>query len=263
MANKFLTRDDAPINAKTWDIIDRTMIEAAKNVLVGRRLLTVEGPFGLGLKAIPLSDPEVISDPIISSFLPLSLIVRDFNLSKRDLAAYEKDGVFLNTAGVARATIEVANLEDDRIFRGIKEAPGLLNIKGSTQVKLTSWEEPGSAIDNLIQALTTLDYEGFHGPYTLALAPNRYNLLLRRMPHGNVSELEHIRTMITEGVFKAPALENGGVLMASGKQYASIILGQDMTVGFIGPQSERLEFNITETLTPYIRQPKAICVLKE
>lgn len=263
MANKLLTREDAPIDAKTWDIIDRTMIEAAKNVLVGRRILEVEGPFGLGLKAVPLSDPEVAGDPVTSSILPLALIVRGFSLSKRDIAAFEKDGIFLDTAGVARAAIEVAKLEDDRVFRGTKEAPGLLTIKGSTQVKLTPWEEPGSAIDNLIQALTNLDNEGFHGPYTLALTPNRYNLLLRRLPHGNISELEHIRTMAADGVFKAPALENGGVLIASGKQYASIVLGQDMTVGFIGPQNERLEFNITETAAAYIREPKAICVLKE
>jgi uncharacterized linocin/CFP29 family protein len=69
--------------------------------------------------------------------------------------------------------------------------------------------------------------------------------------------------MATAGVFKAASLENGGVLIASGRQYASIIQGQDMAVGFIGPQSERLEFSISETVTPYIRQPKAICVLKE
>jgi len=263
MTNKYLTREDAPIEAATWDILDRTMIEAAKNVLVGRHLLTVEGPFGLGLKAIPLSDPEVESDPVISSVLPLSLIVRDFTLSKRDLAAFEKDGAFLDTGKVVIAATEAANLEDDRIFRGIKEAPGLLTVKGSIQVKLSSWETIGDAAGDIIQGVTSLDYEGFHGPYALALAPNRYNMLFRIYPNGTTTELQHIQTMATAGVFKAPTLENGGVLLASGRQYASMVLGQDMSIGFVGPQSERLEFSITETVAPYIRVPKAICVLKE
>lgn len=263
MPNKYLSREDAPIEPGTWEVLDRTMLEVAKSILVGRRILTVEGPFGLGLKAVALSDPFVESDPVTSPVLPLSLIVRDFTLGKRDLAAFEREGVTLDTKHVATAAMECANLEDDLIFRGTKETPGLLTIKGSSQNKLDSWEELGTATDNIIQALTTLDYEGFHGPYALALAPNRYNLLLRRLPHGNVSELEHIKTMATEGVFKAPSLESGGLLIASGRQYASIILGQDMSIGFIGPQSERLEFSITETIAPYIKVPKAICVLKE
>ena len=263
MANKYLTREDAPIEKATWDVLDRTMIEAAKNVLVGRRILPIEGPFGLGLKVVPLSDPEVENDPVISPVLPLSLIVRDFTIGKRDLAAFERDGIFLDTQGVATASIEAANLEDDRVFRGTKEAPGLLTAKGTNQVKLTSWATAGAAAEDIIKGLTSLDYAGFHGPYALALAPDLYNMLFRVYPNTGTTELQHIQTMATAGVFKAPSLESGGVLLASGKQYASIILGQDMSIGFVGPQSERLEFSITETVTPYIRVPKAICVLKK
>jgi len=68
---------------------------------------------------------------------------------------------------------------------------------------------------------------------------------------------------VTEGVFKAPILESGGVLLASGHQFASIVLGQDMAIGFIGPAEEKLEFSVSESLAPLIRQPRAICVLKE
>ena len=233
MANKYLTREDAPIEKATWDILDRTMVEAAKNVLVGRRILAVEGPYGLGLKVISLSDPEVENDPVISPVLPLSLIVRDFTLSKRDLAAFERDGAFLDTGKVAIAATEAANLEDDRIFRGIKEAPGLLTVKGTNQVKLSSWETAGAAAEDIIQALTSVDYAGFHGPFVLALAPNRYNMLFRVYPNTGTTELQHIQTMATSGVFKAAALENGGVLMAAGQQYATMILGQDMSIGFV------------------------------
>jgi uncharacterized linocin/CFP29 family protein len=97
----------------------------------------------------------------------------------------------------------------------------------------------------------------------MALAPARYNLLLRRYHNGNMSELDHMKSIVTEGIVKASALTGGGVLVASGRQFASIIIGQDMTIGFIGPAAERLEFTISESLIPYIRQPEAVCILND
>ena len=50
--------------------------------------------------------------------------------------------------------------------------------------------------------------------------------------------------------------------MASGQQYASLAIGQDMTVGYNEPAGDALDFFITETLALLIRAPEAICVLK-
>jgi len=263
MVNKYLTREAAPIEAGTWAALDNTMLEAAKSVLSGRRILAVDGPYGLGLKAVTLSDPETASAMISGPVMALALVTRSFTMAKRDLAAFEKDGILLDTKAVALAAIECAKLEDELVFKGTREAPGLLSAKGSSQLKLSSWAEVGAAADDVIKAITILDAAGFHGPYALALNPERYNLLLRRFPTGHYSELEHIKTITTEGVIKAPTLESGGVLLASGKPFASIVLGQDMAVGFIGPVGERLEFSVSESLVPFIRQPRAVCVLKD
>lgn len=263
MTNKYLSRDDAPIEAGTWEILDSTMLEAAKSVLSGRRILNIDGPYGLGLKAVPLSDPEVESAPVVSPLMPLALVSRTFTLAKRDLAAFERYGIMIDTGQVAAAAIECAGLEDELVFRGAKGTTGLLTAKGCNELKLSPWDQVGTAVEDIIKAVTELDGSGFHGPYCLALAPGRYNMLLRRYLTGNISELEHVKTMATAGVVKAPVLESGGILLASGRQYASIVLGQDMAVGFIGPIAERLEFSISESLAPYIRQPKAICLLKD
>ena len=68
--------------------------------------------------------------------------------------------------------------------------------------------------------------------------------------------------MSKEGILKAPILKDGGVLLASSRQYASIVLGQDMAIGFIGPSGEEVEFSVTESLAVRIRQPQALCALK-
>ena len=137
-----------------------------------------------------------------------------------------------------------------------------MNAEGAGSLTLTKWDKVGAAADQIIGAVTKLDNAGFHGPYSLALAPAQYNLLLRRYPQGDGTELEHISSIVGDGVVKAPALKKGGVLIASGSQYASVAIGQDMAVGYNGPVGDLLEFQIYESLALVVRAPESILVLK-
>lgn len=260
MENDYLGRKEAPISAETWKLLDTTMIEAAKSQLAGRRLISIEGPFGLGLKTIPLSDCEIAEGVTGSPVIPVNLITSTFFLNKRDLAASAKDPI-LDLDPVAVAAIACARKEDGIIFSGIQDTPGLLGAEGSSTLALTKWDKVGTAADQVISAVTKLDDAGFHGPYCLGLAPTQYNLLLRRYPQGDGTELEHIRTILGGDVIKAPVLKKGGVLLASGRQYCSLVIGQDMSVGFNGPAGDAYEFSISESLALLIRAPEAICVL--
>jgi uncharacterized linocin/CFP29 family protein len=262
MVNNYLARDDAPIDAATWKLIDDVMVKAAKSQIVGRRILPIEGPFGFGLKVIPLGDYAVDDGLIGSTAIPLTMIRTEFSLAKRDLASFERDHLVLDTNPVADAAMEAAEKEDKIIFSGLPGIEGLLNAEGSGSLTLTKWDKVGAAADQIINAVTKLDEAGFHGPYTMALAPAQYNLLLRRYPQGDGTELDHIRSIVTEGVVKAPALKKGGVLLASGSQYTSIAIGQDMVTGYNGPIGDLLEFQIYESLALLIRAPESILVLK-
>lgn len=264
MANKYLAREDAPFGADIWGALDEVMMEAAKGQLVGRRLLELEGPYGLGLKSIPLKDETMESGLIAATTLPLVMIYEEFDLGARELANYEREGITFDRTPVADAAIAAARREEDLIFYGNEDLgiEGLLTVDGANNVPLSDWGEVGAAVDDLIEGVTALDEAGFHGPYALALAPARYNRLFRRYERGNQTEIEHVTALVTDGVYKAPGLEEGGVLVATGRQYASIVMGQDMTVGFIGPEGDRIAFTVSETLVPRIRRPNAICVLE-
>ena len=261
MEKDYLGRADAPISAGTWKLLDTTMVEAAKSQLAGRRLISIEGPFGFGLKAIPLSDCEIAEGISASPFIPVNLVNSTFYLNKRDLAASERDQLMLDTEPVAFAAMACAAKEDGIIFSGIGETPGLLGAEGSGSLALTKWDKPGTAADQVITAVTQLDDAGFHGPYCMGLAPARYNLLLRRYPQGDGTELDHIRSILGGDVVKAPALKTGGVLLASGRQYCSVVIGQDMSIGFNGPAGDAFEFSISESLALLVRAPDSICVL--
>jgi len=262
MANAYLGREGAPIGAEAWKLIDDVAVEAAKSQLAGRRLLAIEGPYGFGLKAIPLADCAMEDGIIGSTFIPVTMIRREFSLGKRDLAAFERDQLVLDTDPVACAARECAAQEDRLIFTGMSGLPGLMSAEGSASVTLGKWDKVGAAADQIIGAVTKLDDAGYHGPYSLALAPALYNLLLRRYPQGDGTELDHARTIVGDGVVKAPALKKGGILLASGRQYVSIAIGQDLVLGFNGPVGDLLEFQVIESLALLIREPASICVLK-
>lgn len=261
MEKSYLGREDAPLSAETWKQLDAAMIESAKSQLSGRRLIGIEGPFGFGLKVVPLSDCEIAEGITSSPFIPVNLVTSSFFLNKRDLAASEKNGLLLDLDPVAAAAMACARKEDGIIFSGIQDTPGLLGAEGSSSLPLAKWDKVGAAADQLINAVTLLDDAGFHGPYSMGLAPAQYNLLLRRYPQGDGTELDHIRTIIGGDVIKAPVLKKGGVLLASGRQYCSLVIGQDMSIGFNGPAGDAFEFSISESLALLIRAPEAICVL--
>lgn len=258
----YLGREEAPFNPETWNMLDTAMIEAAKGQLSGRRLIHIEGPFGFGLKVIPLRDCQVADGITVSPFLPLNLVTCTFFLNKRDIAAAERDNLMFDLDPVVSAATSCAEKEDGIIFSGTGETPGLLGTKGSSSLTLMKWDKVGTAADQVITAVTRLDDAGFHGPYCLGLAPSLYNLLLRRYQQGDGTELDHVRTIVGGDVVKAPALKTGGVLLATGKRYCSIVLGQDMSMGFIGPVGAGYEFSISESLALLIRAPEAICVMR-
>ena len=75
-------------------------------------------------------------------------------LGKRDLAAFERDHLILDTAPVACAAMDAAVKEDRIIFNGITGTPGLLNAEGAGSLTLSKWDKVGVAADQIIDAVT-------------------------------------------------------------------------------------------------------------
>lgn len=271
MTTHLLNRDDAPIAGKTWEAVDGAVLGAARSQLSARRLLYVEGPFGLGLKSVPLKDRPVEGDEVdervtlsAGANLALTAVQSAFRLNARDIAAFEQSNVPLDLGEAAAAGIAVARQEDALLFNGARSLhiEGLMNAKGVQSSDLRSWNSVGTAAENVISAATKLDAAGFHGPYALALAPALYNQLFRLNPDGHLTELDHLRQIATDGVVKAPGIAAGGVLLATGRQFAGIVLGQDIMVGFVGPVGRDYEFTVSESLALRILEAGAVCVLK-
>ncbi|MEN6643431.1 MAG: family 1 encapsulin nanocompartment shell protein [Armatimonadia bacterium] len=263
----YLDRAEAPFGPDVWAKLDETVVGAASSQLTGRRLLEIEGPHGLGLKSIAGPDEDLIGDVestvCLSPVTPVPTIKHSFTLPMRDVANYETTGVLFNVRAVATAAIQVARREDDIIFNGIPDhgIPGLLNISDAATINLNPWTEPGMAFENIMEAVNVLDDRGLHGPYALALSPPLYNALFRLYPNGGPAELEQVRMMVTGGIIKSPSIANGGVLVAVGKQFLSLVIGQDLVTAYVGPQCGEFEFCLMESLVLKVALPQAVCAI--
>lgn len=270
---RYLPREDAPFGDAIWKLIDEAVLGAAKSQLAGRRLLEISGPYGLGARSIDAgeSDAEgqvtrgdLSASLSAASAIPIPAIRAEFTLHLRDIAAVEERSAPLYLGDAANAGIACAHLEDQLVFQGSKALGihGLLTAAGVAKAPVGDWTKVGQAADDVIAAVNMLDEAGFAGPYAAALAPNLYNALFLRYQQGNQTQLDHVKQIVTAGLVKAPTLQKGGVLIAADKRFATIALGQDMTVGFIGPAGDRYELVVIESLCPRVLVPESVCVLE-
>jgi uncharacterized linocin/CFP29 family protein len=234
-----------------------------------RKIITAQEPMGLGTKAIPSNDYIIEANTpgvtlSTSCWTPLTLIQSTFKLSIRDIAAHEETGTPINLCNVAKAAIAVAEQEDNLIFHGLPaiKLKGLLDHEGCQSMSLKSWDNIGAAAEDIMWAASMLDNEGFHGPYTLALSVNLYNMLFRRYPQAN-TEYKHISQFVTDGIIKTSSIKSGGVLLASHGSCICICLGLDITAGFIGPVEGEYEFIVSESAALKLNLPKAVCILNK
>jgi len=270
---RYLPREEVPISEKTWSMIDEAVIGPAKMQLAGRRLLDIYGPFGLGTRTLDHKERETSAEASFGDArahmtapetTPIPLIYSEFTLAIREIAAAEERGSLLDLDAPAKAAIACSRLEDNLIFGGNKDLriDGLMTTPKASKVKLGDWEQLGQPMDDLIKATNALDAAGFPGPYTAALAPSLFNALYRRYQETSLTQLEHARLLLTGGIVKAPTLAAGGVVLASLRHSASLVIGMDMTPAFVGPTPTGYQFVIMESISPRITVPEAICVLQ-
>jgi uncharacterized linocin/CFP29 family protein len=269
MSLKLLNRDDAPFDQQFWNLLDDTIKNVAQSQLSARKLLYTEGPAGLGLQFVPGNEKMVEAleggpDISLPQGVPLVQLSSSFSIAARDIEASRKTGLRINLENLISSLLKITSQEDKLLLYGIKASGlyGLMNHPQALRMKLDKWDQVGDAMESVLKAVDILDKEGYHGPYSLGLSANLYNKLFRRYPNTEIIEMEHLKTLVTDGIIKSAAIDSGGVLIASALEYASIVLGQDLVAGFEGPSARDYVFSLSETVALRIVVPKSICVLE-
>lgn len=271
----YLMRDDAPLSSGDWQHVDDAVVSVARALLVGRRFISLAGPFGIGTEVIRLDTIEAgaacthgeadcdceecgceVARVSSRRFVQMPLIHKDFVLGWRDIEAARQLGNALDLGPAAAAAAAVARAEDAAVFEG------LLAAEGTSTVDVGDWSASGGALSSASAAAAALGRAGFIGPYTLVVSPDLYGLLQR--PFKGSGRLEHklVSTVADGGILQAPVLGVGRALMvAHGAHYLDLAVGQDMVTAYLGPEGMDHRFRVLETVTLRVKQPAAICIL--
>lgn len=278
--NKTTLFPDAPLTDTDFQRLDQTIIEAARDQLVGRRFIELYGPVGKGLQSIHndiFMENTIASMDLQGSFdididksqrvnYTIPLLYKDFVLFWRDIDQAKVLDIPIDFSAAANAARQVAHLEDQMIFHGSKEfsIPGLMNVKGRQTQLIEDWYEPGSAFRDVVEARNKLLEVGHNGPFALVLSPELYSLIHRVHKDTNVLEIEHVRELVKAGVFQSPVLKGkAGVLVNTGLNNLDLVVSEDLDSVYLGDEGMNHPFRVYETVVLRIKRPSAICTLNE
>lgn len=278
--NKIKNYDEAPLNQKEWAMLDGIVIENARRNLIGRRFLDIYGPLGQGIQSVvndivdetghgslSIHGKELdVSSVTKRVHLTIPLLYKDFELYWRDIEQAKALDIPIDFSPAANAVTQCALLEDDLIFNGSNEfdLPGLTNVKGHLSHIREDWMKSGNAFSDIVEARNKLLQMGHSGPYALVLSPKLYALLHRVHQGTNVLEIEHVRELVTDGVYQSPVLKgDSGVLIATGRHNVDLVIAEDIETAYMDSENMNHFFRIYECIVPRIKRPSAICTLED
>jgi uncharacterized linocin/CFP29 family protein len=246
-------------------------------MLVGRRVITVTGPFGAGIEALPsdtlggtgtgqidlLGNAEGDAISVEARhYLPLPLLYKDFWIHWRDLEASDQLGVPLDTGKAAAAAEAVARAEDTLILHGDPELglPGLTTVAGHQTVPMGDWDAEGQGFSAVVNAVRHMTERGFPGPYALILSTGLYAQLNRIFDDTGVLEIEQVEKLARRGVYPTSLMpEPSALLVDSGAQNMDLAISVDLTTAYVESDNLNHRFRVLESLLLRIHRPDAIC----
>ena len=277
--NKTQLYPDSPLSNQEFTQLDQTVIDAARRQLVGRRFIELYGPLGRGVQSIfndifsenleakmdfqGSFDTDIESSKRVNYTIPL--LYKDFVLYWRDLEQAKVLDIPIDFSAAANAARDVEILEDQMIFHGAREfdIPGLMNVPGRITQLIGEWYESGNAFQDIVDARNKLLEMNHNGPFALVLSPQLYSLIHRVHRDTNVLEIEHIRELVTDGVFQSPVLKGkSGVLVNTGKNNLDLAVSEDFETAYLGEEGLNHPFRVFETVVLRIKRPSAICTLE-
>ncbi len=264
-------RDAAPFAQEVWDQIDAVARAAADEERAARRLVDVVGPLGFAARAgVAEDEPVQGADEGEEAHLhvprvrALPILHRTFSLGARSVAAREALREPLVLAEAAEAARQIGRAEDRLLFQGNQAAGvrGLVAHEGAIELPAGDWTDPARAADDLLGALVRLDAAGRHGPFAVAVSPQRYYQLLRPDPGSSLTPHAQLLPAFTGGIVKAPSLADAAVVTVRSASGPRAVIGQELAAAYDGREGLFHRISLVESVTLLPGVPGSVAVLK-
>lgn len=247
-----LNRWLAPVTEAAWTEIAEEARRTFRRNSAARRVVDVTGPLGLATAAVNTGHQRPVEAPApgiianVREVAPLTELRVPFTVSRaavEDVLRGAKDSEWQPVKDAATA---LAHAEDLAVFQGYEAAGirGLLPSSSNETVVVPT--DPRELPEAVAHGLTELRLAGVEGPYALVLDAGLHTEASETRDHGYPirSQLEQ---MVGQVVW-APALEGAYLLSTRGGDF-EMVLGQDVSIGYLGHDAESIELYLQESFT--------------
>lgn len=262
-----LHRELAPISEAAWGEIDDEARRSLRHFLTARKLVDLAGPhgwdhsaLGLGRVADAAGGPAEGVESRIRLVQPLAELRTPFTLERSEIDSVDRGAPDADWDPVVDAARRAALAEDRLVFGGFPAA-GVRGIVETTPHDPVPINTDYDHYPNYVaSAVETLKRGGVSGPYALALGPRCYTGVIETTEHGGYPVLEHLRLIVEGPVVWAPAVD-GAVLISQRGDDFELMLGQDLSIGYLDHDADRVRLYIEESITFRAASPEAAVAL--
>ncbi len=263
MSADHLLREQAPITADGWALIDeeaRTHLVAA---LAARRLVDFAGPHGWEHSATNLGRIEPIAKapcPGVDAWqrrvLPLAELRAPFAIAREELRAGDRGAEDVDLDELDAAARNMAIAENKAVFHGWSEA----GMEGVTESSPHEAISRGKDFDDfprpVAKAVELLLRSGIEGPYGLALGTDDYTAVAETAEHGGYPLFDHLRKILGGPIVWSPGVD-GAVVLSQRRGDFLLDCGQDLAVGYDHHDTETVGLYIEESFSFRVATPEA------
>ena len=257
-----LLRDIAPLTKLAWDEIEREASRTLKVSLAARRIVDFTGPKGWSLSAVDTAQAEAKiaeQDGMVRASVrrvqPLIELRRPFEIPRATLDAIDRGARDADLDPVVEAAHAIALAEDRIVFHGYPSASVIGIVDGADNAAMPIGENYENFPALVVTALARLRDDGVGGPYAIALGTRSYTGLTETTKEG-YPILQHIQRLIEGPLVWAPALDGAAILSLRGDDF-ELIVGQDLSLGYLSHDLDKVTLYLEETLTFRLLSPQA------
>jgi uncharacterized linocin/CFP29 family protein len=258
-----LLREQAPITAGGWSLLDEEARERLTPALAARKLVDFAGPQGWGHSATNLGRTEKVAKApttgvvaVQRRVLPLVEVRAAFSVSRAELEDAERGAEDVDLKALDEAARRIAIAENTAVFHGWKAAGLTGIIEASPHKRIALGEDCERYPRHIAKAVEALLTAGIDGPYGLALGPEAYTRVLETSEHGGYPLLDHLRKIIGGPLVWAPGVEGAAVVSTRGGDFL-FDCGEDLSIGYEHHDADAVQLYLEESFSFRVATPEA------
>lgn len=260
-----LKKSIAPITDDAWKEIKEAADDIFNNYLTAREFVDIDGPNGMGYGAvttgkliIPKKQSRAGINYGIREVIPVLEIRKPFELDIWELDNIERGSKDVDLGPLEEAAKEVALFEENAIYNGFPEA----QIKGLTKSSeipvVIKKKDTVNFLKVVGEQIISLKKQGVGGPYTLIVDDENYQRLITE--NKGFPVIRQLKEIIDGKIILNHNNKNSFIVTERGGDY-ELYLGQDISIGYDGHNTEKVKLYFTESFTFRVHSPEAIRVI--